>query len=323
MRATIDPEAGFHVEPADYATDFEALRRVRETVFVQEQNVPLEEEWDELDPRCHHVLARDVAGHPIGTGRLTPERKIGRMAVMKDWRGKGVGEAIMHALLDRARALGWPEVSLHAQVAAMGFYDKFGFEPYGERFDEAGIEHQAMRLALTPAEAVPRALSDLPPSETPQPIETADEAAAALIRMLPLARSQIRIYTRDLDPLLFGRPDVLDALRRFATEHRGALVRVLVQDPANAQLRHHPLLALAQRLSSAFRFRSPIEPQDEHYPAAFIATDRGGFLYRPIGSRFEGEASACTPSRARQLAALFDPLWERSRDCGEFRALGI
>ncbi len=323
MRATLDPEAGFHVEPADYATDFEDLRRVRETVFVQEQNVPLEEEWDELDPRCHHVLARDAAGHPIGTGRLTPERKIGRMAVMRDWRGKGVGEAIMHALLDRARALGWPEVSLHAQVAAMGFYDKFGFEPYGERFEEAGIEHQAMRLALTPIEAVPRAPSDLPPSEPPQPVDTAEQAAEALLRMLPLARSLIRIYTRDLDPLLFGRPDVLEALRQFATGRRGAQVRVLVQDPGNAQLRHHPLLVLAQRLASAFHFRTPVEPQDEHYPAAFVATDRGGFLFRTLGSRYEGEASACAPARARQLAALFDPVWERSRVCSEFRALGI
>lgn len=318
-----DRSAEFRVEAADYAADFEDLRAVRETVFVQEQNVPLEEEWDELDPRSHHVLARDANGFPIGTGRLTPEHKIGRMAVMKDWRGRGVGEAIMQAMLDRARALGWPEVSLHAQVAAMGFYARFGFEPYGDRFDEAGIEHQAMRLALQPFAPVPRAPSDLPPAAPVRAIESAEDAAAVLLAMLPAARSEIRIYSRDLDPALFGREDVLDALRRFAVERRGAQVRVLVQDPRNTQLRHHPLLALAQRLPTAFAFRSPQEPQDEHYPAAFVVTDRGGFLFRTLGSRFEGEASACAPARARELAAAFDPVWERSRPCSEFRALGI
>ncbi len=63
----------FHVEPADYTTDFQDLRSVRETVFVVEQQVPLKLEWDELDPRCHHMLARDREHRPIGTGRLTPE----------------------------------------------------------------------------------------------------------------------------------------------------------------------------------------------------------------------------------------------------------
>ena len=140
----------FRIEPADYATDLADLRAVRETVFILEQKVPEDEEWDELDPRCHHVLARDEQGRPIGTGRLTPEHKIGRMAVLPEWRGKGVGDALLVALLDKARSLGWTEVSLNAQCSAEGFYARHGFAPYGERFMEAGIEHQAMRRALEP-----------------------------------------------------------------------------------------------------------------------------------------------------------------------------
>lgn len=315
--------AEFHVEPADYEADFAALREVRETVFVVEQNVPVEEEWDALDPKCQHVLARDLDGNPIGTARLTPEHKIGRMAVMKDWRGRGVGEAMLQHLIDQARARGWREVSLHAQVSAIGFYGKFGFKPAGERFWEAGIEHQTMRRALEPFDSVPRAPSDLPPPEPMQPVDDIDQAIAALLRMLPLARSQVRIYTRDLDPALLGHPEVLDALRRFATGRRGAQVRILVREPMRAQLQHHPLLPLAQRLQSSFAFRTPMEPEDEQYPSAFVATDRGGVYFRQLGSRFEGEASAGAAARARQLAALFDPVWERSRPCSEFRALGI
>ena len=79
--------ADFRVEAIDYTTGLDELRRVRETVFVQEQQVPLEEEWDALDLLCQHVIARDASGQPVGTGRLTPERKIGRMAVLREWRG--------------------------------------------------------------------------------------------------------------------------------------------------------------------------------------------------------------------------------------------
>ena len=79
--------ATFHVETIEYASGLAELRTVRETVFVQEQQVPIEEEWDALDPLCTHVIARDAAGQPIGTGRLTPEHKIGRMAVLRDPQG--------------------------------------------------------------------------------------------------------------------------------------------------------------------------------------------------------------------------------------------
>src|SRR3982750_3911924 len=116
----------FRVEPADWATDYDALRAVRDPVFIDEQNVPIEDEIDALDPLSKHVIARDLENRPIGTGRLSPERLIGRMAVIKEWRGRGVGEALLKALLDQARAQGYPTVELHAQSHAIPFYEKFG-----------------------------------------------------------------------------------------------------------------------------------------------------------------------------------------------------
>jgi predicted GNAT family N-acyltransferase len=100
----------FFVQIADYQTDLPALREIREPVFVQEQQVPIEEEWDELDPVSRHVIARDLQDRPIGTARLTPKHKIGRMAVLRDWRGRGVGAAMLQALLDLARSLGYGPV---------------------------------------------------------------------------------------------------------------------------------------------------------------------------------------------------------------------
>ncbi|HET7301550.1 MAG TPA: GNAT family N-acetyltransferase [Oleiagrimonas sp.] len=142
--------AAFHVAPADWHRNRDDLRHIREIVFVREQRVPVELEWDGLDDQCDHVLARDRDGQPIGTGRLTPERSIGRMAVLSPWRGHGVGAAMLDALIERARARGWTEVTLHAQVDAIGFYERFGFRAHGEEFVEAGIRHRHMTLSLRP-----------------------------------------------------------------------------------------------------------------------------------------------------------------------------
>ena len=140
----------FTVRPVNWQASREALRTVRQTVFVKEQKVPEELEWDDADERCYHVLATAVDGKPIGTGRLQLDCHIGRMAVVKAWRGRGVGSAILTLLIDFARKEGCEAVHLNAQTHALGFYARFGFTPVGGLFDEAGIPHQAMTLALRP-----------------------------------------------------------------------------------------------------------------------------------------------------------------------------
>lgn len=314
----------FRIEPADYATDLADLRAVRETVFILEQKVPEDEEWDDLDARSHHVLARDEAGHPIGTGRLTPEHKIGRMAVMRPWRGKGVGSALLVALMDKARSLGWTEVKLNAQVSALDFYARHGFEPYGPRFMEAGIEHQAMRRAITPLAGPERYPAR--PRETSVPsadfdsLSAATEATLAVVRA---ARREMVLFSRDLDPVLYGEPSVLAAFKDFAIAGRGGVVRILLLDPAAVQGQAHPLLGLAQRMTSVFQFRTPTDDVDLQYPSAYLANDRDGYLFRQLGSRWEGDWSPANPARTRQLLDQFGRVWERSRPCTEFRALGI
>lgn len=314
----------FRIEPADYATDLADLRAVRETVFILEQKVPEEEEWDDLDPRCHHVLARDEAGRPVGTGRLTPEHKIGRMAVLREWRDKGVGSALLVALVDKARSLGWTEVRLNAQVSALDFYARHGFEPYGPRFMEAGIEHQAMRRAIEPLagpERYPaRAREASVPSSEFDSLSVATEATLAIVHA---ARREMVLFSRDLDPVLYGQPAVLAAFKDFAIAGRGGVVRIVLLDPAAVQGQGHPLLGLAQRMTSVFQFRTPTDDVDLQYPSAFLANDRDGYLFRQLGSRWEGDWSPANPARTRQLLDHFGRVWERSRPCTEFRALGI
>jgi len=125
-------------------------RPVREEVFVAEQKVPLELEWDEWDERSDHAVARDASGQAIGTGRLLPDGRIGRMAVLREWRSRGVGAALMEALLQKAREQSMPRVTLHAQTHAAGFYRRFGFSEGGGEFWEAGIAHVEMTIELSP-----------------------------------------------------------------------------------------------------------------------------------------------------------------------------
>lgn len=128
---------------------WEALREdakaIRYQVFVVEQKVPLELEWDEMDPQSLHAVARDAAGRAVGTGRLLPDGHIGRMAVLPEYRDCGIGGAILRALMEKARARGDREVMLNAQMQAQGFYAAHGFSVTGEQFMEAGIPHVCMR----------------------------------------------------------------------------------------------------------------------------------------------------------------------------------
>ena len=318
--------ADFRVEPANYTTDFQDLRLIRETVFVVEQQVPLDLEWDELDPHCYHVIARDHEHRPIGTGRLTPEHKIGRMAVLREWRGKRVGEALLQTLIEQARRLNWASVSLHAQASAVGFYEKFGFESVGPRFAEAGIEHQTMTLALPSfnTDTPPRPAAVVRgPSAPLEDLQGLDQVLLASQQLVLAARRELLIYTRDLELAIYGQPRLMDALKQFAIAGRGGVVRILVQDPSGAEHHSHPLVLLAQRLPSVFEFRTPDDAQDQQYPSAFLINDRDGYCFRTLASRYDGEWSPAQPARTRQLSELFERTWERCRPCTEFRALGL
>ncbi|MHB8453408.1 MAG: GNAT family N-acetyltransferase [Acidiferrobacterales bacterium] len=125
-----------------------ASRRVRHEVFVVEQGIAPELEWDGRDSVCIHVIATTSPELPIGTVRMQPDGHIGRMAVLQPWRGSGVGGALIEFLIPVARELGLTEVWLTAQAQAIGFYQAHGFLLVGAEFLEAGIAHHKMIRAL-------------------------------------------------------------------------------------------------------------------------------------------------------------------------------
>ncbi|MCQ4268168.1 GNAT family N-acetyltransferase [Pseudomonas stutzeri] len=131
------------VRIADWQKDNADLRRIREAVFIAEQAVPPEQEWDADDVEAVHFLALED-GYAIGTARLLADGQIGRVAVLRDWRGMNVGDALMRAVIAEAERRGLREQKLTAQVHATRFYERLGFEVVSEEFLEAGIPHVDM-----------------------------------------------------------------------------------------------------------------------------------------------------------------------------------
>ena len=132
------------VRIVDWGDNQDALKAIRKTVFIDEQHVPKELEWDGTDTACTHFLAT-IDATPVATARLTPQGQIGRMAVLSEHRGKGIGSRLLAAATEQAQRAGHDQVFLHAQVSVIEFYQKHGFTAEGKLFMDAGIEHRTMR----------------------------------------------------------------------------------------------------------------------------------------------------------------------------------
>ena len=138
----------YTIRIADWTCDAANLSLIRRSVFIDEQQVPEELEWDEWDSKCLHVIAMSNSNEPIGTARMLSNGYVGRMAVIKQWRRKGVGSALLLKILSEMEKCNLNCATLNAQVAARKFYERFGFRKTGEEFMEAGIPHVKMILKL-------------------------------------------------------------------------------------------------------------------------------------------------------------------------------
>ncbi len=133
-----------HIVVGDWDSLREDAQRLRIEVFVIEQGVPVELEWDEADAVSLHAVAYDANSEPVATGRLLPDGHLGRMAVSQSMRRQGIGSLLLEALLHEAKRLGHTTLILHAQLYAQAFYQRHGFIAEGAEFIEAGIRHVMM-----------------------------------------------------------------------------------------------------------------------------------------------------------------------------------
>lgn len=145
-------QAVVQIRSGDWATLGADAARVRTEVFIEEQAIPLDEEWDAADTSALHAVVYNRLDQALATGRLLVHApgvaRIGRMAVLRPMRGIGLGADVLRALMEAARRRGDREVLLHAQISARGFYERLGFQPRGEVFHEVDIPHIEMTRLL-------------------------------------------------------------------------------------------------------------------------------------------------------------------------------
>lgn len=306
----MNSESTAQVRVARWDADEETLQRIRSAVFVLEQGVPRSIEWDGKDSEAGHVIA-ELDGEPVGCGRLLPEGRIGRLAVLEAYRGRGLGRLMLDALISEARKTGMAGVHLHAQANAIDFYEKAGFVAEGERFLEADIEHQNMLLELDYREWNA-------PVTAPYPIPF-DQLAVAQAR---LCGRELRVLSPQLDPRVFDQEDFLDALRAFVRHSRQSQVRILVQDARAIVQRGHGLLSLARRLPSSIELRRLAEHpewngetqvlRDRDSVLNLPGTESSKAFYRP------GDRAGC-----EQAINRFEELWRAGVVDPEFRSLSL
>lgn len=319
-------EADFIVEPATWQFDRDAIERVRTEVFIVEQAVPEDEEWDDDDPKAQHFLALSSSGVAVGTARLTRDGRIGRVAVLKSWRGKRVGDALMRAAIESASNRGMSELRLAAQTYALAFYQRHGFEAVGEIFQDVDIDHQWMQRQLAPAPTW------LPPQQQrPEVAEQAplreefvyrQELIEAWSRQLAACRRSLRIFTRSMDLRVLDQSPLMNKIRALAVSNLRPSVQILVLNSAPAVAACHPLIALAQRLPSVIEIRRPGR-DDQDYPSAFSVADQQHLLLRNFGDQFEGYSLLWQRRQARRQLEIFSAMWEAASPDPNCRRLSL
>ena len=302
------------------------LRILREFVFIGEQNVPVELEWDGKDEQCVHILAQDKKGRGIGTARMTTEGHIGRMAVLRAWRNRGVGSDMLTALVTIARARQLSRVQLDAQTHAVEFYQRHDFIPQGGTFMDAGIPHQHMTRSLPPLD-VHININDLPKQilgETRGYIDLKgrDDNQMTAIHMVSQATRSLNLFTPNLDPRIFNNEGFIDAVKQLAIGNPRAKVNILILDPSDVVSRGHRIVELARRISSRI-FIHRADDEDQDRVDTFMIVDNIGIIHRAHNDRFAGLAEFNNPPEARQLTKTFNDAWERSQPEPELRRLHL
>ena len=314
-----------------------ALRDIRQKVFIDEQQVPEDLEWDAQDEEATHFLLLR-AGHPVGTGRLLKDGHIGRIAILPQHRGLGLGERLMRAIMVHAIDNSMHTLLLSAQTHAVPFYQRLGFEVCSDIYLDAGIEHQDMRWSDDTQESdhLPHiefvspgrftihnpdeALA--PPTEYNQPGMTAiDEhnAQQQLIQLIDDCRQTLLIYSPEQAQWLFNRQATIQACERLIARNPKARIQILLQDVSNEFLRGHTLLSVMRRFPSLCQIRKqhPDLPRQSYCQAM---TDQQGFLMLPIARTREGFVRVESRDQVKRWSDSFNDLWGTSQTDSAIRS---
>ncbi|SFR48552.1 Predicted N-acyltransferase, GNAT family [Marinobacter daqiaonensis] len=308
------------------------IKDIRQAVFIDEQRVPPELEWDDTDEIADHFVAVTSDNTPVATARLfrtlDETGHIGRMAVLPEHRGQGIGEAMLRHLM--AEAEGEVEdLHLSAQEHAVPFYQRSGFHVCSGPYDDAGIPHFAMRC-LAP-ELVNNSFSAERPRRRPMILGADDQSwlidrdhqvSPLMDSLIGQARQRLWLYDRLLDHEIYDRERFRDLLSALARHHRNSEVRLLIHDDGPLVKRRHQVVELLRRLPSSITLRLV----NDDYPAEghpFLLVDREGVLVRHRFDRPDGFAGFADSGRVKLLADTFQRMWDTARPSLELRELPL
>ncbi len=320
MNDSLNRNSAFEITTVEWRHHREQLQQIRQVVFIQEQNVPVELEWDGEDENAFHVLAFSHEGKAVGTVRLLRSGQIGRMAVLQSFRRNGVGAALLQYILDVAHNFTENKLFLHAQVRAIPFYEKFGFEIQGDMFMDAGIEHKEMRFN----EQKHLTLGTAQLGENPQRFLLGDfqRTLAALNSMIGQTRRYVKIFSPDLERELYDTEKFRDQISAFARLSRYSEVRILVQQIEDMVQNGHRLLELSRKLPSKVTIKLLSRGEDIDC-RSFILADSTGLIIRPEYENYQGFCNFHAKNAVENLADEFDRYWELAEIDPQFRTITL
>ena len=296
-------EESMTIEIARWPQDSAIIKDIRRKVFVIEQGVEPEIEWDGKDHTCTHIIAR-LAGEPVGTGRVQPNGHIGRLAVLASQRGKSLGKLILQQLIQVSQQQGHSAVFLNSQVQAVGFYEHFGFIVEGKVFMVAGIPHQRMEMKLS---SVNQSDNILEQTE----LSGIEENYAAILELVYSARHTIEIFTPDLDRRLLSRQSLIQTLKGFIKVSSKSQLKIIVTDASTAIRYDHLMIELSQEFPSFIQIKKT-HHEYQHLPYSYIIIDGKAVLYRPLADDYKAKLDIQDGKEARRLQAEFNEIWNVS-----------
>ncbi|MDZ7686426.1 MAG: GNAT family N-acetyltransferase [Gammaproteobacteria bacterium] len=298
------------------------IRKIRESVLVRELGLDQSMVVDDTDPEVCHWHATAPDGQTIGAIRMDLNGTIGRLAVLEEFRGQGVGQALLELAVGKARRFGFREVNCMALIALGDFYRNAGFEPRGEAFAEQGLEHREYYKPLTMDDPFDRPRTAISGDDYDDDVtyrlgqdngilllRREEEFSNIIKEMCKQATSSIRIFSPVLEHKLYDHTEVREICSALARRNKYTQVEILVYDPHRMIKNGHALLELSRRLPSSMGIKV-VDPELRQLNHEFVLADDTGLIYRHDFEVFEGYANFFDQTEASRLARQFRAAWE-------------
>lgn len=303
----------------------EVCKQIRHKVFVEEQQIPASEEIDDLDVSSEHFLLF-INDHPVATARLTNQGHLGRLAVLKPLRGKGLAKKLIQRVLEHCKRIDLKQVHLSAQINAVNLYTQFGFKVNGEEYEEVGIKHLPMLLDLSAqllddTQHSEQSLTKTLATTSQVRIQGHQQVFLVIKLLIQQASRSFSLETPNYINNWFDEAS-LAPLLQVARRHQHSRVQCLIANTHSFSRTSNHLLKLYQRAPSYIAIRQS-HLQYQIKQQAYLLVDDRHLLWWPNHQQPRVELYTAEHREAYRFAALFKLHWERSQNIKTIQKLNL